>query len=101
MYNEVERMVLDSIVECSYCGTSGKDVKCLGLTTTIAGRGPDAGFRFYNKWLPTNAVHDHDTNYISATYECVNGHKFHIVPLNACWCGWRQQSRLINGFKNH
>ena|ERR1700693_3513828 len=92
MYNEVEQVILDSIVECSYCGASGKDVKCIGgMTTTLAaGNIGTAEYRFNNKWLPTNVVHDHNSNHLDTAYECVNGHKFRIVPLHACWCGWRQ-----------
>ena len=82
MYNEVDRMILDSFVECSYCGASGKDVKCLGLSTTIVA---------VNRWEDKDHHnHEHDGNCIDATYECINGHKFKIKPLNACWCGWRQ-----------
>ena len=94
MYNEVERMILDSFVECSYCGASGKNVKCLGFTTTLAAGHNDAEDRFNNKWLPYGALHDHNANSLHSTYECTNGHKFHIIPLHACWCGWRQAPRL-------
>lgn len=93
MYNVVEQMILDSFVECSYCGAKGKDVKCLGLITTIAAIGQGrrgAEERFNNKWLPYGVIHDHDGNCIDGAYECINGHKFAIKALNSCWCGWRQ-----------
>ena len=82
MYNEAEKMILDSIVECSYCGASGKDIKFLGLSTTIVAS---------QNWEDENHnKHEHDNNCIDAHYECINGHKFKIKPINSCWCGWRQ-----------
>ena len=82
MYNEAERMVLDSIVECSYCGASGKDVRCIGFTTTIVASNKFEDADHHN--------HEHDGNCIDARYNCINGHTFTIKPINSCWCGWRQ-----------
>ncbi len=86
MYNEIDLLRLDNMVECSFCGSQKN--KRYGLTTTIAAA--------YEYDAP-EGHHEHDGNTIHASYICNNGHKFNIQPLNSCWCGWRQQPcmRLI------
>lgn len=89
MYNEIDRLILDTIVRCSHCDS--ENVKCYNLTTTIAacGNTPADSFRMHT------ATHEHDSNQISASYDCSDcNKKFHIIPLNACWCGWTQNSIL-------
>jgi hypothetical protein len=85
MYNEVERLILDSIVRCSYCDS--KNVKIYGSTTTIAACGDSAetSFKYHV------ATHDHDFNKMDASYDCFDcKRRSRIIPLNACWCGWTQ-----------
>lgn len=82
MYNEVDRLILNSFVRCFFCDS--KDIKYGSFTTTIMGTSAfddEAGHH-----------HEHDTNYISSRYECNTCFKtFDIAPLNSCWCGWQQQ----------
>lgn len=80
MFNEVDRVRLDMLVECSYC--QSKDVKCTSFCTTIMTAG---------EFDAPDGHHEHDTNRIRAYYTCANGHKFEITPINSCWCGWKQQ----------
>ena len=83
MYNEIDRLILDSIVRCSFC--NGKSVKCKDLTTTIAAKGPGPEESFRDRY----AYHEHDFNRMDASYYCNDCRQtFIIEPLNACWCGW-------------
>lgn len=79
MYNEIDLLRLDQIVICSYCDSS--TVCRTNITTTIAS---------INEFDSSNGHHEHDSNIITASYKCNNGHSFAIKPLNSCWCGWRQ-----------
>lgn len=85
MYNEVEQLILNNFVICPYC--ESKKVKTSGISTTIA-----AGGNYYDL---DGHYHTHDTNYMHAKYKCINGHKFEIIPINSCWCGWRQTLEKI------
>jgi hypothetical protein len=85
MYNEVDYLILDSIARCSYCDS--RNIKRCGSTTTLAAGFDTAEDSFNNHC----AMHDHDFNQMTASYECWDCERvFHIIPLNACWCGWVQ-----------
>lgn len=79
MYNEVDLLRLDRIVECSFCRSS--KVERQGLITTIA---------TIHEFDAPDGHHEHDGNHIEVSYVCGNGHKFTIQPINSCWCGWKQ-----------
>jgi hypothetical protein len=86
MYYEIERLILDSIVVCSYCESTNVKNKG-GMTTTLAAFGENSEDSFNDHV----SYHTHDTNTLSTYYECMDCYKkFAIQPLNACWCGWKQ-----------
>ena len=80
MFNEVDRIRLDMLVECPHC--QSKNVKCISFITTIA---------CANTFDAPDGHHEHDDNCIRAAYACSNGHEFKIIPKNSCWCGWLQK----------
>ena len=89
MYDEIDLLRLDNMIECSFC--SSKKVERISHATTIMSTGDfDA----------PDGHHEHDLNIISMTYLCDNEHKFAIQPLNSCWCGWKQSvnSRGIEAY---
>lgn len=101
MFNKVDRLILDSLVICSYC--SGRNIsKCKGVTTTLAGTGDDREKAFKEH----RPAHEHGNNSKDATYTCFDCQRdFYIVPLDGCWCGWRQSfeagmSKMANWLKH-
>lgn len=82
MLNEVEKMILESIIECPSCKLNGDNIYCLNF------EGP------YQTWATFTdlAGHDHyhSSKIIKATYKCSNNHVFDIKPINSCWCGWQE-----------
>jgi len=97
MCNEPEKLILQSILVCSYCDS--KNTKILGSTTTLAGIGPDAEWNFHNKY---DWQHTHDHNYVYNLCECLDCHKkFSVQQLQSCICGWTQKVRVDSDHENY
>jgi hypothetical protein len=88
MYSEIDCLILDNIVRCSYCDAKG--AKCISFVTTIAAGGiPDE-----QSFIHHFPHHHHDYNYIDASYVCsICDKTFVIKPNNSCWCGWAQGNK--------
>ena len=88
MFNEIDRLILDSIVICPHC--KNKNVKCIDFNTIHANvRGDLYGARASFE----NRMHEHSFDFSDriATYHCnICLKDFKIRPLNACACGWKQ-----------
>lgn len=69
-----------------------QECQAIDITSTVRDNGRSTTLMycmpFYDK---DGKKHHHDTNHVTASYICSNGHCFSVKIYNTCWCGWRQE----------
>jgi hypothetical protein len=61
-----------------------------GLKSTVTTQGGGSTLMGYTPYYDESGrLHHHDNNTRSTLGNCSQGHSFHYIFENSCWCGWK------------